>query len=695
MVGQGRSTRFGHWFGSGLPVWLLALLVAAALGTAGWVAVQRAALESANRRVELILDYPEVSRLAQAVDQPVRKVVADFKAAGVTTLAVNEYNVADYLRGGNVAAAAGRDLLAGEVLGRPLPPVFRELRRKGLLHAHAVYFVARPGAEPQFDAALARGFAPGEVRRLAVGGRTVWEIPQEAETVFGRNLGLAPDQLHLAARLGLWVAPRWSNAYPRLDRERLARLVGQLPTGLGSVTVLSGKEVLGYPALLGETSALLAERGLRFGFVEFADQEGEDALARAADYRIIRVHSITEGEMRKIRPEVAAARDLRAVRERGIRAIYLRPFLTAEQVGREEEALAFNLSYVRDLRRGLEAEGFLLGRAVPLAPLPAPGWAFVLLCLGSLTAGLLLLRRYVVVGWVGESAILAFGTLLALGARRAGMDLLARQLFALGAGVVWASLGVLLGRSLLGRVAPEPGGASERGWRRSGWALLGFLVATACSLAGAATVVALLGENRFLVAVATFAGVKVLHVLPLVLVWFFLAREGLRRRPEPEEGKPLGWRKAWQDLRRILARPVTWEQACLVVVGLGVAAFYLLRTGTYTNVPAPGWERAAREALERLLVIRPRTKEFLIGHPALMLALLLEARGTAGHRLWPLYVVGAIGQLSLVDTFSHLHTPLWVSAVRTGWGLLFGVLLGFAAYAVWRKRDPAPGGGEA
>ncbi|HHW13375.1 MAG TPA: hypothetical protein GXX28_00380, partial [Firmicutes bacterium] len=691
MVGQRRATAVGPRFSSGLPVWLLVLLVAAALGAAGWVAVQRAALERTNRSVELVLDYPEIFRLSQAVGKPVREVVADFKAAGITTLAVNEYNVADYLRGGNVVAVAGRDLVAGELLGRPLPPVFAELRRKGLLHARSVYFLARPAAEQQFAAALARGFAPGEVRRLTVGGRTVWEIPREAETVFGQNLGLAPDQLHLAARLGLWVAPRWSNSYPRLDRERLARLVGQLPAGLGSVAVFSGKEVLGYPALLSETSALLKEKGLRFGFVEFADQEGEESLAREADFRIIRVHSITEGEMRKIRPEVAAARDLRAVRERGIRAIYLRPFLTAEQVGREQAALTFNLDYVRDLRRGLEAEGFALGRAVPLAPLSAPGWAFALLCLGSLAAGLLLLRRYIRSGWGPEAAILGLGTLLALAARRAGMDLLVRQLFALGAGVVWATLGVLLGRSLL---AP-PG----TGWRRLGRALAGFAAAAACSLAGAAMVVALLGENRFLVAVATFAGVKVLHALPLALVWFALVREGLRRKPAPGAGSVAGaaaeaaaagpgtesgWRRLWQDLRRILARPVTWEQAFLVMLGLGVVAFYLLRTGTYTNVPAPTWERAAREALERLLVVRPRTKEFLVGHPAMLLAMLLEAGGAAGHRLWPLYVTGTIGQLSMVDTFSHLHTPLWVSAVRTGWGLLFGVLLGFAAYAVWR-----------
>ncbi|MDI6869896.1 MAG: DUF5693 family protein [Bacillota bacterium] len=666
----------------GLPLGLLGLLVAVGLAAAGWVTGQRLEVERANRTVELVLDYPETSRLAQAVGKPVREVVAEFKTAGITTLAVGEYTVADYLRNGNVVAVTGRDLVAGELLGRPLPPLFAELRRRGLFHPRSVYLLAanRP-AEREFDAALARRFGPETVHRRVIGGRVVWEIARDLDWLLGQNLGLAPDQLRLAARLGLAVAPRWSNLYPGLTPERLRALGEQLPAGVGSVAVFSGKQILGYPALLAETADLLARSRLRFGLVEFADQDGEEELARRVGYRIVRVHSITLEEMQKIKPEVAAARDLRAVRERGIRAIYLRPFLTLTQVGREATALSFNLDYIRNLRRELVEAGFVPGKAQPLAPLPAPVWALVLLSLGAFAGGVLLLRQYVRAGWAVEGGIIGLGALAALAGARGGLDLPVRQLLALGAGVTWPALGVLSGRAVLR-------GQGATGWIRVGEALM---TAVACSLAGAALVVGLLGESRFLVAVARFAGVKVLHVAPLFLVWFALARERLA-----PETRPGGWRRLWRDLRRVLAGPVTWEQAWLVVLGAGVLAFYLLRTGTYTNVPAPEWERAAREALERWLVVRPRTKEFLLGHPALLLALLLEAGGVAGVRVWPLYLVGTIGQLSLVDTFSHLHTPLWVSTVRTGLGLLLGVLVGLVAYAAWqgaaRLRSRAAGG---
>ncbi len=122
----------------------------------------------------------------------------------------------------------------------------------------------------------------------------------------------------------------------------------------------------------------------------------------------------------------------------------------------------------------------------------------------------------------------------------------------------------------------------------------------------------------------------------------------------------------------------------------------------------------------------PRTKEFLIGHPAFILAVYLAVRGgvvnqrgagatsaTAGKDsadgrqdgqragssaqhgaaadlrrrwlfwvAWPLLLAGVIGQLSMVNTFAHIHTPLAVSALRTALGLVFGSLIGILAIAL-------------
>ena len=59
---------------------------------------------------------------------------------------------------------------------------------------------------------------------------------------------------------------------------------------------------------------------------------------------------------------------------------------------------------------------------------------------------------------------------------------------------------------------------------------------------------------------------------------------------------------------------------------------------------------------------RPRFKD-LIGHPALLIAFTLAARG---YRKWafPFLLVGAIGMSSMLDAFCHLHTPLVVALTR-------------------------------
>ena len=67
--------------------------------------------------------------------------------------------------------------------------------------------------------------------------------------------------------------------------------------------------------------------------------------------------------------------------------------------------------------------------------------------------------------------------------------------------------------------------------------------------------------------------------------------------------------------------------------------------------------------------MRPRTKEFLIGFPALLLAIMLTTRSRYG---WWLYAVAAIGTASAIDTFTHFHAPLFVSTVRTVLGIVIG-----------------------
>jgi Family of unknown function (DUF5693) len=108
---------------------------------------------------------------------------------------------------------------------------------------------------------------------------------------------------------------------------------------------------------------------------------------------------------------------------------------------------------------------------------------------------------------------------------------------------------------------------------------------------------------------------------------------------------------------------------------VGAVAYLTLRsdnTGAAFDI-----ELAFRQELENLLYVRPRTKEFLIGFPALLVGILLTTRTRYG---WWLYVVGAIGTASAIDTFTHFHAPLLVSILRTVLGIAIGFVLGVAGW---------------
>ena len=164
-----------------------------------------------------------------------------------------------------------------------------------------------------------------------------------------------------------------------------------------------------------------------------------------------------------------------------------------------------------------------------------------------------------------------------------------------------------------------------------------YLLVSAISFVGGILVVGLLTGTSFLVKLVEFRGVKLMHVAPIILAFIY----GLFVNNFPLKG--------WDDFKNWIkqiwydAIPVKYLAAGLFV--LAVAGIYILRTGNF-GLPVMELEIKLREALERLLLVRPRLKEFLIGHPALVLLL------ASNHKqLRPILLsIAVIGQLSLVNT---------------------------------------------
>ena len=93
--------------------------------------------------------------------------------------------------------------------------------------------------------------------------------------------------------------------------------------------------------------------------------------------------------------------------------------------------------------------------------------------------------------------------------------------------------------------------------------------------------------------------------------------------------------------------------------------------------------------LTHVLSVRPRFKEFLIGFPCMMLlpALLPLHRRAIG---WLLALGIGVGIGDVIDTFSHLHTPLAISLLRVINGLVVGAIVGVVVDLRSTAALPAP-----
>ncbi|MCX7925847.1 MAG: DUF5693 family protein, partial [Fimbriimonadales bacterium] len=439
-----------------------------------------------------------------------------------------------------------------------------------------------------------------------------------------------------------------------------------------TLLIFAGDQVLGYRRGLEATAQNIRANAQRFGAIEFAKQMGAGSLTLAIPDRTVRVHSIGFAESLTLSPQEIVERLERAVQERNIRVLYLRAAGADTTLLRE---------ILEDLTKRLHRSGYTIREsgARPFENLQPPLWQFALagLGVGVLVGWLLSLFR---LGSYRAFAPIALGVLFAL----LCLMPLGRKLVALTAALAFPTVGMVALAGLVGRPhppAPSPargrGGANSplpRSGRGAGGEGIPFfasllLLPFAWSLLGALHIVGLLGETLFLIKADQFAGVKAAHALPLLFVLFFYAAWTVGR---------------WDFWRDWLSRPVLWGQVALALLILGALGFMLIRTGNEAPGAVPDWELRLRALLETVMNVRPRTKEFLIGHPALVIAL---AMLLAGNMRWlPLTMfLATIGQVSIVNTFCHLHSPLLVSLQRTGWGIVIGVGVGFALLALLQR----------
>jgi hypothetical protein len=661
-----------------LTLWLLVLLGFAAAVKAG---INRANAEEANRRVEITLDFIELRNLAAAEGVPISEVLTAFKnaggkAGGVTSIALQEDSISSLEEAQLLTEAPSGSRGVTVLYGSPevIRGVEEAIRTKTRYAIAAV-----PAGAP-----LPFGVPP----TLSQGLR----IEQPSGLVRGIGLGLSPESVGIIRDAGLGIVGRVSN-WNGVTPEGIVWMINRLKRDGASTVIFSGDEVLGYKGyaiddreepLRPSTESALRDADLQYGTVEFGKQKGDETLSRAVEERLVRVHTITGAEMQSANLPGNVQRFLLAARERNIRCLYVRLFLD------EPDALKENVKYIDRIVVGLAGRGLTPGMVPGLAhgyvPLQTSSLIRAMIALGLASGWLLLLDAVTglfsggkpgalvsVIGFIG--ALILF--LLPLAPTLMGV-----KFAALAAALIFPTL------ALLRKDALRP---AMPGQSPLIVALLRFVTTCSVTSIGVAYVVGLLTNRVFLLKIDAFIGSKPAKLLPVLLValiyWLALRADSSRT-----------WKQALAGARdRIVGlsrQPILIWQLAAALAAVVVLAMVVMRAGNDPGIGVSGLEMKIRGLLDRLLPARPRFQEFLIGHPALILSFILAARG---RRAWafPLLLVGAIGQVSLLNTFCHLHTPLVASLWRAGLGLVFGIAIALVLYFILdrlllRRLPPLP-----
>ncbi|HEV8340041.1 MAG TPA: DUF5693 family protein [bacterium] len=659
---------------------ILGVLILLGLIAAGAILLMRWRIEAGARTVELILDAPAWRDLAVREGRKTGDLLTDLHARGATSVALYEQTLESLAEDGLAAYRSGGEVLAEARAGAIGGP-YLSLVRSGAVRDEAVYVLPHPAMRGWVEEALTRILGAPRVRRAG-------ELLEVMGTVQDlEEIGLGFDPLVAVAvresAFRLVLRPR---NYHGLTEESIGRKIeAYRAVGDGLTVVFEGADVLGFERLIGPSARALRDLGYRVGrveaFIARRKQRGEDALTAKMRPQVIRLFSLTPEEMATLAPATIVDKFLRAPQERSIRLLYVRPM---QQTTAGVDPIDANLTLVQTIAQGLRASGFRLGPVDPIPEVAPAAPVLAVVVAGALALGAVLIADLtraagMPLGTTGTLALVAAGGLAgALAALAPGeLWVLFLKLLALGAAVAGATVAVF--RSLAGAGRPHGGGGRSvlaqsvaRLWQ-----------ASLISAGAGVLVAALLTSWPFMLAVQTFLGVKVAHIVPPVLAAFLLV---FSARPDADP------RSTARALWRWLDRPLRLQTA-VVAVAAAVAAVMLLGRSGNVGLPLLGVEARAREVLEDLLVARPRTKEFLIGHPALMLA---AAAAALRLRAWvvPLAVVGAIGQAGLVNSFSHIHTPLTIVLLRTLYALIIGTLLGalpvaLLAWVVRRWRPEA------
>jgi hypothetical protein len=427
-----------------------------------------------------------------------------------------------------------------------------------------------------------------------------------------------------------------------VDGEHTAASVEWLKQNYPSISCVlpAGQIVSGYPDLA-PLIRTLKELKLPVAQAEFVRQIGISELYSGVVPSVIPLHSLVRDELisRRYSREQVIERMVRAVHERSIRLLLLRPY--------ELYSVGKLIPFIEDagaIGKNLESRGYILGWPEPI-PMRIPSQ-------GSAVGAALV---FFVCAWSYSRRFCGYGD--GISVVEAAVIFLCAAALGFCAWKV-SAVSKMLGGLTAAMIATEATLWGLDAYEKPAYGLLAGLLVT---IAGGVAIASFYGSTTAMLRLTPFSGVKLTLLLPPVLI----VANDLKLRIHPE------------SLFDILRRPPLWGELALAGCALCAAAVLTVRSDNASFVP--GWEIHFRDFLERLMWVRPRTKEFLVGYPCMIVYFVAEKRGLIENYREVFRLGASMAFAGAVNSFCHFHTILILSVIRVVNGWLLGIVIGFVA----------------
>ncbi len=186
--------------------------------------------------------------------------------------------------------------------------------------------------------------------------------------------------------------------------------------------------------------------------------------------------------------------------------------------------------------------------------------------------------------------------------------------------------------------------------------LLEFLLYSGISILAGIFIYSILSTPEFIIYAKRFRGVKLSFIIPFFMLFFFILS------------------LYYDEIKKFFINKSSTRMLIFFIFIIILIA--VLRT---MNTPILGktqFELAIRNLLEDVFNTRPRFKEFLIGHPFLLMGLYLKKKNRS-NILWIVFMfLGLVGQVSIVNSFCHITHPFMLPLKSVMLSIVFGGILG-------------------